>query len=83
MNPEIKAKWVAALRSGQYKQTTGGMHKMVNGDCYFCAVGVLEDLCAEAHEKGWVQNKWTTWLRPSYTKDQEDSCWSGISELCQ
>ena len=37
MNQEIKAKWVAALRSGEYKQTTGYLEK--NG--YHCCLGVL------------------------------------------
>jgi len=37
MNPEIKAKWVAALRSGEYKQTTGYL-KLDNN---YCCLGVL------------------------------------------
>lgn len=39
MNPEIKAKWVAALRSGQFKQ---GKHVLHNtDDNSFCCLGVL------------------------------------------
>jgi hypothetical protein len=45
MNPEIKARWVAALRSGEYKQTTG---KLRDGDA-FCCLGVLCNLHAMAH----------------------------------
>lgn len=37
MNAELKAKWVAALRSGDYKQTTGVLRL---GDA-FCCLGVL------------------------------------------
>jgi len=37
MNPEIKAKWVAALRSGVYKQT----RENLKDDDGFCCLGVL------------------------------------------
>lgn len=39
MNPEIKAKWVEALRSGKYKQGTTGLHN--NELNTFCCLGVL------------------------------------------
>lgn len=39
MNPEIKAKWVAALRSGDYEQGRGYLHR--GG---FCCLGVACDL---------------------------------------
>jgi hypothetical protein len=41
MNPEIKAKWVAALRSGEYKQ---GHTYLRNRDNKFCCLGVLCDI---------------------------------------
>lgn len=40
MSPELKAKWVAALRSGEYKQ---GREVLRNGD-QFCCLGVLCDI---------------------------------------
>src|SRR4051812_13909994 len=40
MNPEVKAKWVAALRGGAYQQAKGYLHK----DGGFCCLGVLCDL---------------------------------------
>ena len=40
MNQYVKRKWVAALRSGEYKQAGGRLRK---GDCY-CCLGVLTDL---------------------------------------
>jgi hypothetical protein len=46
MKQEIKEKWVAALRSGEYKQTKGYLHNEEG----FCCLGVLTDLCAK--EKG-------------------------------
>ena len=43
MNQEIKERWVAALRSGEYKQGRGSLNK---GD-FFCCLGVLCDLAAK------------------------------------
>lgn len=41
MNPELKAKWVAALRSGNYLQGHGALERVVNGISYNCCLGVL------------------------------------------
>lgn len=43
MDPELKAKWVAALRSGEYKQGTGVLH---NGEGY-CCIGVFCEVSAD------------------------------------
>lgn len=43
MNPTIKEKWVAALKSGRYKQ---GIGSLKTGD-QFCCLGVLCDLYAK------------------------------------
>lgn len=43
MNPEIKADWVQALRSGQYKQGVGGLQTTVGGERRNCCLGVLTD----------------------------------------
>lgn len=45
MKPGIARKWVAALRSGKYEQTTGTLRR---GDA-FCCLGVLCNLHAQAH----------------------------------
>ena len=39
MDPELKAKWIAALRSGEYKQGKNRLHS--NEDNSFCCLGVL------------------------------------------
>jgi len=49
MNPEIKAQWIAALRSGEYHQGKGVLES-VWGD--FCCLGVL---CHLAHKQGVVE----------------------------
>ena len=52
MNPTVKAKWVAALRSGEYTQSTGRL-KTEGG---FCCLGVLCDLHhKETNSPGWKQ----------------------------
>lgn len=48
MNPDVKALWLAALRSGQYKRGTGALHRF--GGC-MCPYGVL---CALAADQGIV-----------------------------
>lgn len=45
MNPEIKALWLAALRSGDYKQGQGVLR---DGADNFCCLGVLTDLAVKA-----------------------------------
>jgi hypothetical protein len=44
MNPEIRARWCAALRSGNYRQ---GQKMLRAGDSY-CCLGVLCDLAVRA-----------------------------------
>jgi hypothetical protein len=46
MNPEIKEKWIAALRSGEYKQGTAHL----NNKGKFCCLGVLCDLAVKEGE---------------------------------
>jgi len=45
MNPVIKDKWIAALRSGQFIQGVGLLN---NGRGKFCCLGVLCELAAES-----------------------------------
>lgn len=46
MNPDVKAKWLTALRSGNYKRGKGALHR--EDDC-MCPYGVL---CAIAATEG-------------------------------
>lgn len=41
MNPEVKAKWLEALRSGEYKQARHTLRSCNGG---FCCLGVLSDV---------------------------------------
>ena len=44
MNQELKQKWIDALRSGKYKQGTGRLKQIINGESTFCCLGVLCDV---------------------------------------
>jgi hypothetical protein len=50
MNPQIKQKWVSALRSGDYKQT---QHRLRKEDG-FCCLGVLCDLYGKENNAEWT-----------------------------
>lgn len=51
MNPDVKARWVAALRSGVYRQ--GDARVLNDGNGGFCCLGVLCDLFAKDAGVGW------------------------------
>lgn len=54
MNPEWKAKWVAALRSGEYQQSQRAL-KTENG---YCCLGVLCDVVRKEQDEGeWKENE--------------------------
>lgn len=55
MNKEIKREWLTALRSGEYKQTRGLLHRYQGG---FCCLGVLLDACFEGE---WVHAPGDAW----------------------
>ncbi len=46
MDSEIKAQWVAALRSGEYQQGGGSLHNPENNT--HCCLGVLCELAVQA-----------------------------------
>ena len=51
MNPDIKRRWVDALRSGQYTQTRG---RLSAGSNCFCATGVLCDVVKDNVKGDWT-----------------------------
>lgn len=49
MNPEVKAQWVQALRSGDYDQGRGFLQQIDDrGKATYCCLGVLCDLAVKA-----------------------------------
>ena len=51
LKPEFKAAWLAALRSGEYEQTTDSLRRPEG----FCCLGVA---CDVAMKMGLVEGKW-------------------------
>jgi hypothetical protein len=60
VKPEIKSRWLEALRSGDYKQTTATLRSTDNG---YCCLGVL---CELALQEGIVRRedgeRWSTYI---------------------
>jgi hypothetical protein len=44
MNPEVKAKWVEALRSGRYQQGEASLRRGLGDQVRYCCLGVLCDI---------------------------------------
>lgn len=44
MDAELKAKWVKALRSGEYQQCRMTLRKSVDGNTSHCCLGVLNEV---------------------------------------
>lgn len=55
MNKTIKAKWLKALRSGDYKQTRRTLR-----DCSdkYCCLGVLYDVCTNGMQWKFTNSHW-------------------------
>lgn len=70
MNAELKAKWIAALRSGEYKQGRG---KLKRNDLY-CCLGVL---CEVADIKLVTEEG----LDYFYIEECDDTSYSELPEL--
>lgn len=60
MNPEVKAKWLKALRSGRYKQTK---HALKKEDGY-CCLGVLTNIYIKETKNGsWKKDEGDTMFK--------------------
>ena len=77
MNPEVKAEWVAALRSGKYEQ---GRNKLW-GAQGFCCLGVLCDMHARATGAQWekVGDNYYYQRQCNYLPD-EVMAWAALDE---
>lgn len=92
MNPEIKTEWLAALRSGEYKQETG----ILRARGGFCCLGVLCDLYVKKGIGEWISispdpqtpnNSYTlhvegqivTWGLPGVIQDKADLVQGGAT----
>lgn len=79
MKKEIKEKWVAALRSGEYKQ---GKDYLKTDDNCFCCLGVLTDLYIKDHpEYNWEQNE-NSWDKEFLFCSGGDNYEDGVLSTC-
>lgn len=54
MDQQAKVKWVEALRSGKYKQTTGNLKTSKEGECFYCCLGVLCEVMGVEEEQSLI-----------------------------
>lgn len=66
MNPEVKKKWLEALRGGEYLQGNGALHPTEDT---FCCLGVLCDLYLREKGGEWVKSYHPT--VPFYLRDAD------------
>jgi hypothetical protein len=62
MDPEIKAKWVEALRSGEYTQGRGSLKDNYDGDIKHCCMGVLAEVAGLELTPEETTSSSTRWL---------------------
>ncbi|KGM36160.1 hypothetical protein [Inquilinus limosus] len=66
---QARAAWVAALRSGQYKQTTDTL----KDDYGFCCLGVACDVYAKLEPETGASWDGDTFVTPNHDDDQNDA----------
>ena len=78
MNPQIKQKWVDALRSGEYQQCRGYLRK----EDGFCCLGVLCDLYIKENNVEWQHNEVDDYFYENHSFIPPSSVveWSGIAD---
>lgn len=72
MNQEIKSKWVAALRSGEYVQGKGRLRDTSRQEVCHCVLGVLVDLYVKEHDSSWVGSCKSNYELPAQVRDWAD-----------
>jgi hypothetical protein len=78
MKHEVKQKWCAALRSGEYRQGKGRLKRKERGVEEFCCLGVLCDIYSKETGTPWLgQHMHQSWLYPHY-KVRE---WAVVEEI--
>lgn len=65
MNPTVKAAWIAALRSGEYKQGYGKLRTNYSTEKEYCCLGVLCDLYIKTSDEAY-------WWDGSYFKSKNE-----------
>lgn len=77
MNEQVKAKWLSALRSGEYTQAKGKLRV----EDYFCCLGVLCDLHAKETGKSWHKNGAWSYLNETLHFPEEVAKWADVKSV--
>lgn len=89
MNQEIKARWVRALRSGEYLQGSGMLclRDLINQVDYFCCLGVLCDLAEKdgvtegyPHDYGYDSEALLSYEGMTEVLPKKIQEWAGLTE---
>lgn len=57
MREDIKAQWIAALKSGDYQQGQSALKNFNDEQPTYCCLGVLCDLYAQAQDENFWRNR--------------------------
>jgi hypothetical protein len=86
MHPEIKQRWVEALRSGQYEQGTERLCTTTPDGYSFCCLGVLTDLAVQDGAGRWLdagcELDQPTFSRCLGVLPDRVTAWAGLSSDC-
>lgn len=81
MKPDIKTKWLEALRSGEYRQYDGGALHITTPECArFCCLGVLCDLHRKEFNGTWggAPGDHLDYLRATQFLPETVMVWAGL-----
>ena len=78
MNPKVKAKWLKALRSGEYDQTIGRLLRRTPEGDKFCCLGVLCNLYAQEHPGTGFRKEDMSFFNEIYNLPPEVADWAAL-----
>jgi hypothetical protein len=67
MNEQVMRNWITTLRMGGYRQCRGTLYRVVGSTKYFCAVGVLLEMCDPT---GWRDHTDYAWSQSLWQKSE-------------
>jgi hypothetical protein len=80
MNPEVKRKWIEALKSGEYEQGHHSLKTKEGDRVTYCCLGVLCDLYGKEHGNRWGKrrNQYPTFMKEMSALPKKVMEWAGI-----
>jgi len=75
VNKKVKTKWLKALRSGEYKQTTSALRD----DRGYCCMGVLCDVHAKEFNRKWNKDEGYSYFQSCVVLPSEVIKWAELN----